>query len=362
MKLRLTLLAFAAAMLIRPAHAGFLFESVPVPPPPLPADMQARKAGPSQQSAPPAQSLRDANSSADLGIVTKRNRELVDLNSKLTSRISQSGEPPAELPVLRGLGRDVLLEDFLRQIIPYGFKVYTDQALPLSRTVNWSGPKTWPMVLHTALVDLDMRANIDWKNREVMFFAPEPKPEPTPVVAKGPGVEVAASAVPAPAPAAPTSLPLAAPAPAPIAGPAPVIAAAPTPAPIVTPPAAAPAPAVTWVLSPDVMLRENLRRWASAAGWTLVWNAVSGGRVVDYTVDVEVKYTGELIGMDGVMAKVISAYFDAEYPLQIEFFRGNKVAEVRLHSAPDVRRPPSVAQTDPSRQPAPGAVDLSVPR
>jgi hypothetical protein len=352
MKLTPTLLTATVALFVQSANAGFLFESVPVAPTPLPADLQARRQNapaPSQQQATEAQPLRDANSSANLAIVTKRNRELVDLNSKLTSRISQSGDAPPELPVLRGMGRDVLLEDFLRQVIPNNFKVYTDQALPLAKTVSWSGPKTWPMVLHGALVDLDMRAAIDWKNREVMFFAPEPKAEPTPVVAKGPGVEVAAA--PAPALAAPV------PAPRPAAVAAPAVAAV-QPAPVAAPAA----PAVTWVLSPDVMLRENLRRWATAAGWTLVWNAVSGGRVVDYTVDVEVKYTGELIGVDGIMAKVVSAYYDAEYPLQIEFFRGNKVAEVRLHSAPDVRRSPSVAQSDPSRQPAAGAVDINVQR
>lgn len=312
-------------------HAGFLFETTPTPSPASVAPA-ARVVSGGGASVEGPLGARNVDTSARLDRVAKMNRQRIDLESRLTSRITQSGETPAELGIIRGMGRDVTFEDALRQILPAGWSAYSDQDLPLDSRVNWTGNRTWPMVLNTLLTERDMRAHVDWKNQEVMFFVPAAKDELTTPVAGAPGVEVRAAEA-----AAGASAPASASAPA-------VAAAASSP---VT--ASAPSPKVEvkeviWTLSPEYTLRENLRRWASAANWTLVWNAVNGDNVIDYPVDAKVEFTGELLGATGAMAKVITAYRDADFPLEIEFFRGNRVVEVRLHRIPDIKMAPTDAQ------------------
>ncbi|WP_404666891.1 TcpQ domain-containing protein [Roseateles asaccharophilus] len=313
------------------ATAGFLFESTPPAPQPVKAQVDA----PKKAESVPAVAGRNVDQSAKVDRLARMNRQRIDLESKLTSRITQSGDSPAELPAIKGMGRSVSLEDALRQILPTGWGAYSDQDLPLNDLVNWSGNRTWPMVLHGLLAERDMRAHIDWKNQEVMFFAPAPKDEVTQPLLAGPGkgVEVRVAEAPKPQAAAPAALP--------------AVAAAPDLGKL-----AETKKEVVWVLSPEHTLRENLRRWASAAGWNLVWNAVSGDSVIDYPVDAKVEFSGELLGGNGAMAKVIIAYSDADFPLEIEFFRGNRVVEVRLHQVPDVKSATTTAQASvPPRAP-----------
>jgi len=315
MKLFLGALWLSAANV---AHAGFLFETAPIKPPSVPKSSAVK-----QSDAQPAG--RNIDSSAKLDRVTRMNRQRIDLESKLTSRITQTGEQPDALPIVRGMGRDVTLEDALRQILPAGWSAYSDQDMPLNQRVSWNGSRSWPHILHSVLVDLDMRANVDWRLKEVMFFVPAPKEQLTLPVSNAPGVEVRAVGVaPALAASAATGGSV-----SPSTAPAPVQRAQAQAK--IEPAKPAVVPEVVWKLSPDHMLRENIRRWAAAANWTLVWNAVQGDRVIDYPVDAAAEYTGELIGVSGAIARVISAYYDADYPLEVEFFRGNKVVEVRLH-------------------------------
>lgn len=338
------------------ANAGFLFETAPAAREPVLPIRAAATEG--------AAIARNVDLSARLDRVAKMNRQRIDLESRLSSRITQSGETPPELGIIRGMGRDVSFEDALRQVLPNGWSAYSDQDLPLDSKVNWAGNRTWPMVLHGLLSDRDMRAHIDWKAQEVMFFVPALKEAITTPVAGALGVEVRASAeIPAqngtglalPQPASLESSPEQGRAAVAAAVPAVVAAAAqgaaPTAGAAVTSLTAPATPnrttvevkEVIWTLSPDHTLRENLRRWASAANWNLVWNAVRGDSVIDYPVDAKVEFSGELLGSSGAMAKVITAYRDADYPLSIEFFRGNRVVEIRLHHIPDVKANPTDA-------------------
>jgi hypothetical protein len=239
---------------------------------------------------------RNVDLSAKVGSMSKMNRQRIDLESKVTSRITQSGSPPGELEVLRGMGRDVTLGDALRQMLPAGWSAYSDQDLP-DGTVDWDGNRTWPMALHSVLARYDMRAHLDWESQELMLFVPSPKQ-----------FETAAAAGASAAPAAGTP-----------------------------PPPPVPAKQPVWTLSTEKTLRENLRSWASSVDWNLVWSATYGDTVVDYPVDAKVDFAGDLLGTTGAMAKVIAAYSDADRPLEIEFFKGNKVVEVRLHRIPDTR-------------------------
>lgn len=327
MKFTRTSTAAAALLLLAcsAAQAGFLFETAP-------ASSQATAMASQKSAGQPVAGGRNVDMSAKVDRMSKMNRQRIDLESRLSSRISQSGETPAELPVIRGMGRDVTFEDALRQILPSGWGAYSDQDLPMEQKVNWSGNRTWPMVLHTLLNDKDMRAHVDWKNQEVMFFVPAAKEELTkPVIADAKGVEVRqvdGKATDKVADIQATEKPV-------------VKAEVKEPAKVAQVETKAPAKVevreIVWTLSPDHTLRENLRRWATAANWNLVWNAVNGDSVIDYPVDAKVEFPGELLGSTGAMAKVITAYRDADFPLEIEFFRGNRVVEVRLHRVPDVK-------------------------
>jgi|LNFM01.1.fsa_nt_gb hypothetical protein len=271
----LLLVLACASLFVMPASAGLILE---------------KKAEP--QASPNARQTRLVNQSARLSEVTKINRQRIDLESRVSSRISQSGTPPVELPILVGFGRSVTLEDALRQILPAGWTAFSDQDLNIDAKVDWQGTRTWPLALQTVLATLDMRAHIDWDTTEIMFFVPQIKDSGQPLVA---------NVVEEPtAPASPTGVKKA-------------------------------AGATVWELSPERSLRENFRLWANQAGWTLVWNAVRGDSVIDYPVDALIEFEGEAIGVNGAMARVIAAYSDADFPLEIEFYRGNKVIEIRLH-------------------------------
>lgn len=242
-----------------------------------------------------ARQTRLINQSARLDEVAKVNRQRIDLESRVSSRITQSGRPPTELPILVGFGRNVTLEDALRQILPAGWSAFSDQDLNVDAQVNWQGTRTWPMALHTVLTAKDMRAHIDWDTSELMLFVPQIGPEaPLSAVVVADAASVTAS---------PTGV------------------------------LKTKSGEVVWELSPERSLRENFRLWANEAGWTLVWNAIRGDSVIDYPVDALIEFQGEAVGVNGAMARVIAAYADADFPLEIEFFRGNKVVEVRLHQS-----------------------------
>lgn len=264
------------------AHGGLILEKKVDPP----------------ASSQPQRATRLIDQSAKLNSVSKFNRQRIDLESRVSSRITQSGTPPAELPALMGFGNDVTLEDALRQILPAGWSAFSDQDLDMDVKTDWQGTRTWPMSLHTVLTRRDMRAHIDWTEQEIMLFVPQTKSGPQ-LQAK-----VLDPEVPRPPPAKA---------------------------------ARAKTGEAIWELSPERSLRENFRIWANQAGWTLVWNAVRGDQVVDYPVDALIEFKGDVMGVSGAMARVIAAYADADTPLEIEFYRGNKVVEIRLHRDPGAK-------------------------
>lgn len=330
-----------------PAHAGFLFEKAPDPLPPLEVSAPKKPLNAPASAAP--SSARDVNPSAKVDSLAKRNRQRLDLESRVTSRITQSGTPPTELPVLRGMGRDVMFEDALRMVLPAGWSAYSDQDIPEGTNVDWQGNRTWPMVLHSILSARDMRAHIDWSSQEVMFFVPAPPAaKPALVVAAAEDAASAAEKVADKATEKAVEPEKAAePAKLPATGVAKTEKA--TEAAAVAKVEVQPA---TWRLEKDKTLRENLRGWATQVGWNLVWNATVGDQVVDYPVEETAVLQGDLIGPAGAMAKVMLLYEDAERPLAIEFYRGNRVVVVRLAQVQDVRGPePGPASSHVKRSP-----------
>ena len=306
-------------------------------------------------------------------------RRKVNLDAIVTSRIGQKGTAPSELPPIRGMGKQVTLLDALKQLLPAGWKAFEEGGVDLQARLNWAGTKNWVLILHDIVTEQNLTALVDWDKRELTLspaaavatqtsltppatarqggMAPAASPSGT----TKPGAALAATGgdtgtgsvsarAPANAPATPsanapttaadnTRLPSVRPSTVAAVTGAPALPATP----IVAVAAAVPggempgatkeAGTRTWRVTPDKTLRENLRRWANEAGWALVWSAQQGDRVIDYQVDAPVVMSGEFAGRDGVVARLITAYGRADHPLEVEFYRGNQVVEVRLRNS-----------------------------
>jgi hypothetical protein len=262
----------------------------------VPAPTEKHSTPPKTNVAIGSQGGRNIDPSAPVDKITKGNRQRIDLESRLSTRIMQSGVSPQALQTLRGLGRQVTFEDALRQILPAGWSVFSDQEAPLDKLVNWQGGRTWPMVLNSVLTDMNMRAHINWDAQELMLFVPAAKETVAVAQLVAPDARDAS--------AQPSSN---------------------------SPNSATTTQEVVWFIKPG-NLRENLRVLADKAGWTLVWSAVDGDAVINYEVEAPgYQLTGPLIGASGVIAKVVDLYAQAERPLAVTFWYGNKVVEIRLH-------------------------------
>lgn len=252
-------------------------------------------------------------------------RKAMDLHSRLTSRITQSGTPPRELPPIKGMGQDVLVADSLKQIVPAGWRVYVEQDIPEDLTVTWSGNRNWPMALNMVLTELDMKAEIDWNRGELSLLGTpnikskaQPAPSREELQAALASAEADKAKAVAEAEAAKAESVKA------------EEAAKAEAAKVEAAKAAAPK---SWTLSPDMFLRENIRAWLETEGWSLEWQASVGDRVINYPVNVGATLTGQLIGEGGVIDRLIQKFESADEPLGVRFFRGNKVAVVYLYSA-----------------------------
>ena len=92
-------------------------------------------------------------------------------------------------------------------------------------------------------------------------------------------------------------------------------------------PAHAVASKPVWEISPtDGTLRNAFARWAGAAGWQLSWDAP-----VDYPIDVRATFQGSF---DEAVGSVATALESADVPLQVTFYRANKVLRVLAAQGP----------------------------
>lgn len=77
-----------------------------------------------------------------------------------------------------------------------------------------------------------------------------------------------------------------------------------------------------WRVNTNKSLRENLTEWAEKAGWRLAWDH---GLMIDYPVEHDAVFTGDLVGEDGAIDRILSSYRNADVPLRARFFQGNNV-------------------------------------
>ncbi len=276
------------------------------------------------RSADPAIKADDAqpagrSNAADIRSKVRDNRVELNLRAQLTPRIKQDGKMPPLPPAKDYFGDRMAFYDALLLILPEHFRVFADNPEDLrGKSVSFDLKGNWILAFDTVLRHLNMQAHIDWGRNEVTVFAPVPIEDQ---------VAVAQNAAPATTTAEPAL------------GATSGATAAPVAAASAASPTSLQRPDVkSWELSSSRTLRENLRQWTVAEGWTLLWNARVGDRPVDYPVDANHILSGPLTGADSVVGRVIAAYADAEYPLEVEFFRGNRVIEVRLHKRPNTAR------------------------
>ncbi|HTH58527.1 MAG TPA: toxin co-regulated pilus biosynthesis Q family protein [Paraburkholderia sp.] len=85
--------------------------------------------------------------------------------------------------------------------------------------------------------------------------------------------------------------------------------------------ASAPQAQQVWELrESDGSVRNALQRWAREAGWQFVWDVPT-----DFTVDANATIHGSL---DEALREVVDALSNAQVPIQIVMYKGNRVLRV----------------------------------
>jgi hypothetical protein len=80
-----------------------------------------------------------------------------------------------------------------------------------------------------------------------------------------------------------------------------------------------------WRVDTSKSLRENLTEWSEKAGWELAWDS---SLMIDYPVNHNAVFTGDLVGKDGAVDSILSSYKNADIPLKVKFYKKNKVVLV----------------------------------
>lgn len=329
---------------------------------------------------------------AGQGAIMFKHRKQVDMDSVVTAQISQAGVRPTELPPIKGAGHGVSIAEAMGQLLPLGWKLFSDVEINSDVRLNWTGGRNWVLLVNSVLVDANLNAFIDWSAREVTLTQSaggwsviNTSAKVTASAASGPenskATPKSAATTMAPLPAA---ISLTAPSAAPLNSVAPgetvlsqqdiklmvnelaearkaressaqsALKPLPTPLPqmpapssmtsstatpvvhtiaLAAPTQAEDVSAKVWRLNEDLSIRENFEVMTKKEGWRLVWSARKGDRIYDYPATYlgSIEFKGELTGNTGVMARIITAYASSSPALEIHFYTKNRVAEVVVH-------------------------------
>lgn len=199
--------------------------------------------------------------------------------------VAQNGTPD-NFAIVRGFARSMPLSIALQQVVPTSFKVVSPDEYS-QKSVSWQGGRPWLDVIGQVATAAGLDVDVDW-NVHVVTLRPAPEALMVAQAASAPG------ALPANYPA-------------------------------IDPVAAAPASVVEhiWILDPALTLRENVKEWATKAGWTVLWTAV------DYQVTAKTTLSGDFDSATGPVHELAIAYEKAQQPLAFEMFRTNHVLRVR---------------------------------
>lgn len=282
-------------------------------------------------------------------------RQLLNLEPNPTPLIFQAGVAPKTIPVIAGAGRDVTLVQALKQLVPAGWKVYSDIQLDEHRRFDWSGSRPWNLIFNSLLQDANLRAYVDWSTREVTMIAGEVSKvaNQKPFQPAGPMTQVNSEQVLSrqevdsmlakinkgtatrPAPLT-QNQPIVKPSSGSLNGAGGQQVGIPQSDALVrSTETVSNTPNSIWVMDKELSVKGNLEKWAKSIGWKLVWSARTDDHVYDYSSEAFEGYAfkGELTGSRGVMARVIGTFIDSNPPLRIEFFKPNRIVEVSVYKA-----------------------------
>lgn len=80
-----------------------------------------------------------------------------------------------------------------------------------------------------------------------------------------------------------------------------------------------------WNVETHLSLRENLKEWATQAGWQMEWDS---NLERDYAAPHDAVFMGDFVGQKGVVQELLSAYKSADVPLKATFYMKNKVVVI----------------------------------
>lgn len=172
-------------------------------------------------------------------------------------------------------GRDIMLVQATKLIVPSGWSVYAGHAVQPDERVSWNAKnRPWTDVLGDAIKGENLFAVVDWNNRSVSF-------------------DVMAPVAPLAHPAAP------------LARPATLNSSA---KPVV--------PAHQWLIPSGASMSDTVRGWGKSAGWQVVWNAT------DWVPDATSSVTGDFRTAVG---QLVQAANRQNLPLTATFYSNNIV-------------------------------------
>lgn len=175
--------------------------------------------------------------------------------------VNYIGEPPSEIEVRNGFGRDVKLTDALKQIAPEGWHAYLKEEVvgkfDKNRLVTWRGGRKWVEVLDILATDQALSIDVDWTKRQIYVG------EKTFSFEKA----LAGKAV--------------------------------TPA------------KVFWVAKKGNSLRDSVTEWAQKAGWDVNWVPQD----LDYPIIGTLTYEGTF---ENAITGIFRAYEGAERPMLVD--------------------------------------------
>lgn len=91
----------------------------------------------------------------------------------LSGKLTQSGTPSGNLPLLKGFAKDLPLITVMRQVTPSGWKVKKDDSsenpLNVNTMISWQGGKNWVDTLESIAVENDLNIKLDWDSKELVL-------------------------------------------------------------------------------------------------------------------------------------------------------------------------------------------------
>jgi hypothetical protein len=114
--------------------------------------------------------MLSATSQAAINIYSNEVERAEDIKNQGNYDFTQHGFSGEEAAVVKGFGKDMPLDLSLQIIIPKGWDVNLNEAAKKMK-VDWKGKTTWPYVMESLAKDSNLQVAIDWERRVVDVFS-----------------------------------------------------------------------------------------------------------------------------------------------------------------------------------------------